>query len=61
MHAVELVVADPVRLDDPAELGQKLAGEGLVTVEALGLPDEAQEAFDIPSRESRHGLQRYDE
>jgi hypothetical protein len=41
-HAVELAVADPVRLDELAELHEQLAREGLVAAQALGLGDEAE-------------------
>ena len=61
VDVVGLVVADVIRLDQPAEFGEQLRGERLVAADALGVGGEAKQPLRIGSRERCHAVQRYDE
>ena len=39
-HAIELVVGDPVGLDEPPQLDEQVAREGLIAVDGFRLADE---------------------
>ena len=54
-NAIELVVSDPIGLDDPAELDEEFARERLLAAEVFGLGDETEQPLHIPTGDGRHG------
>ena len=58
---VYLRIADPIGLDDPAELDQDVTCEGLIAADAFRLGDEAEQPLRVAGRECGHALKRYDE